>query len=420
MATTQRLKLRDAARLIDAEFSVEVTGPSSFEIVVESSGGPSGSRPPRNSEYPEGLTEILRRVTLIASTLDDCLVVSRVARYLQEADRRVPPSSPYSYPIALSPSEDFARLRLALTSPQGGIASKARTGGNSRKNIALRFTARQPNLTKEQIVEALGAESSDTPRRDRKDIAVGITTIAIDAARQEWREIGADAFHAKYQTSRAAKFIVADPDGTEYDAKAILYAARVMSGLDGHNSDFDGDRQTVMEPLAALGYVVEDISAKASELPTSGTSEDDRKRAIEQARAFVGQTDATVERRVRREQRLLRRALGLNKGSHACALCGRTYPDRLLVAAHIKKRSECTEAEKVDIPAVAIIACALGCDALFEHGYVVVNQQGKVEATSKSDSDPHLQEMVSRLDGKRVTGYHPDSEPYFAWHRKNS
>jgi hypothetical protein len=420
MSNGPRLKLRYGDRLIDAEFSFATTGPQTFEITLESSGGSTGGREARNSEYPLGLTELLRRCEQIASTLDDCLVVSRVARSLPENERRVLPSPPYTYPIALTASEDFERLRLALTSPQVHIASKATSGGNMRKNILLRFTSRLPNLTHDVIEFALDAAPTDVRRKDRKDIASGLTNADIDAARREWCEIGADAFHRKYGTTRAAKFVIADPDGTEYDAKAILFGARSNAGLDGKNADFDGDIRTVAEPLQALGYVVEDITVDNNEdqVAEAEASEEARQRAITQARDFAGATDSTAERKVRREQRLLRKALGLGKRSNTCALCGRTYPDRLLVAAHIKKRSDCSDQEKIDIPAVAMIACALGCDALFEHGYVVVNDEGVIEATRRSDSDEHLREIIQALDGRRITGFNMESAPYFEWHRK--
>lgn len=419
----QRLKLREGDRLIDAEFTVAITGPTAFEIILESSGGSTGGRRARNSEYALGLAELLRRVEPIASTLDDCLVVSRVAQSLPEAKRRVPPTPPFRYPISLNAVEDFEMLRLALTSPQGNIASKAARGGNERKSIALRFTSRIPNTTRDSIQISLNAEPTDNAKRDRKDISDGLTRTEIDAARKEWREIGSDDFHVKYGTSRAVKFVIADPDGTEYDAKAILFAARKIAGMDGNSSDFDGDRQTVQEPLQALGYVVDDITpSKDGNVPTAQRqmTEEERERAIQQAKAFAGKTDATVERTVRREQRLLRRALGLGNGSHACSLCGKTFPDRLLVAAHIKKRSDCTDQEKVDIPAVAMIACALGCDALFEHGYVSVTGDGLIQATAKSDGEEHLHEMVASLHGRSVTNFNRDSRPYYEWHRINS
>ena len=122
-------------------------------------------------------------------------------------------------------------------------------------------------------------------------------------------------------------------------------------------------------------------------------------------------------RAVRREQRTLRWALGLGVGSSQCAVCGRTLPDHLLVAAHIKKRSECTESERIDIPSVAFVACTLGCDTLYEHGYISVDVKGRVIAL-RPCPDRHLEEAVSGLVGRSVDGWSQSSARYFAWHRE--
>lgn len=98
--------------------------------------------------------------------------------------------------------------------------------------------------------------SSSESQRDRKDIAVGLTRADIEVALREWRESGEDAFHRKFGTRAAAKFLLLDSDGHPYDAKAILFGARRLRGFDGENRDFDGDRKTVAEPLAALGFEV--------------------------------------------------------------------------------------------------------------------------------------------------------------------
>jgi len=418
----QSLMLRDGDRLIDAAFSVAVTGPQAFEIVLESSGGSGGGKKAKNSEYRHGLMELLRRCAPIAQTLDDCQVVSKPAMALPESERRVSPTGGFAYPITLTSTTDFESLTNALTTPQTRIASSAQSGGNPRKRLMLEFTSQQSGLTETEVVYALDAAPAQVVEVRRKDIADGVEPEHVDAALAEWQNIGPDAFHAKYGTKKAHKFVIADANGREYDAKAILIGARFVAGLDGDSADFDGDRRTVLEPLEKLGYVVDDITREDSGRPTQGAASDaaDLEQRIQRAQEFVGATDASVERRVRREQRLLREALGLGLGSHPCSLCGRTYPDRLLIAAHIKKRSQCTDEERIDIPAIAMIACAFGCDALFEHGYVVVNEQGLIEATPWSESDRHLHEMVMALVGRSVTNLNPDSLPYFEWHKTNA
>jgi hypothetical protein len=273
-------------------------------------------------------------------------------------------------------------------------------------------------LAVEKAVAVLLSREADTPQRVRRmDISTGVTVDMVDQAQRQWRELGPEAFHAKFGTAPAAKYIIVDPAGMEYDAKAILMGARTLGGLPGTNGDFKGERRTVAEPLAELGYVVEDrFDVERLVEPVSERDEDVRARATEAAKEFVGQTDIEVFTRVRREQAFLRRALGLGGASHECALCGRTFPDELLVAAHIKKRSLCSHEERTDIPSVAMIACTLGCDALFEKGYLTVDESGAVRGASHSSLEQHLVEFLSSVEGRTVRGWQASSG-YFAWHR---
>ena len=93
----------------------------------------------------------------------------------------------------------------------------------------------------------------------RTDIATGLDREHVDGAIKEWRDIGPDAFHAKYETRRAYKFVIVESDGAKFDAKAILFGARRRNGLDGRNTDFRGDEKSVAEPLMALGYTIEEV-----------------------------------------------------------------------------------------------------------------------------------------------------------------
>jgi hypothetical protein len=76
--------------------------------------------------------------------------------------------------------------------------------------------------------------------------------------------------------------------------------------------------------------------------------------------------DSTASVKVRREQALLRSMLADGREQANCALCGHQYPLRFLVAAHIKKRSLCTDDERRDLRHVAMLACTFGCDALYD------------------------------------------------------
>jgi hypothetical protein len=60
------------------------------------------------------------------------------------------------------------------------------------------------------------------------------------------------------------------------------------------------------------------------------------------------------------------------------------FPVDLLVAAHIKRRSLCSETERRDLHNVAMLACKFGCDALFEEGYWLVSEC--FDTSSRTDS----------------------------------
>ncbi|MEV6769677.1 hypothetical protein AB0N05_13720 [Nocardia sp. NPDC051030] len=130
-----------------------------------------------------------------------------------------------------------------------------------------------------------------------------------------------------------------------------------------------------------------------------------------------GPTDGTREVSFRREQHALKRRL-LEHGRGQCALCGRTFPTQLLIAAHIKRRGQCTEEERKDLKNIGMLACTVGCDSLFEHGYIGVDQGGKLlisNAVKKSDDvSRHVDDY---LRGHSSPWWTSTREPYFAWHR---
>jgi hypothetical protein len=133
--------------------------------------------------------------------------------------------------------------------------------------------------------------------------------------------------------------------------------------------------------------------------------------------AYEGGTDKVITGILRREQGALRARLFGGKSEAQCAICGREIETDMLVAAHIKPRSVCSETERLDSN-VVMPACLVGCDALFEKGYVFVDGEGFVRK-SQGTKTPDLSAVIDRLDGTRSAFFNPESEKYFAWHREN-
>lgn len=144
-----------------------------------------------------------------------------------------------------------------------------------------------------------------------------------------------------------------------------------------------GDAASLLQLVQADIHSIEGLGAPGGDITWTGSS-----------------TSFVREALARREQSALRRHL-LEDRSHAiCALCGRELPAGLLVAAHIVPRSRLAEEERRELSRIAMLACVLGCDALFEHGYIAVDDSGLVHDLP----DPGLPDV--RAFTKRIAGHH--------------
>ncbi|MGB6120946.1 MAG: hypothetical protein WBG80_03475, partial [Bacteroidota bacterium] len=102
-----------------------------------------------------------------------------------------------------------------------------------------------------------------------------------------------------------------------------------------------------------------------------------------------------VRGKARTEQPKLRKFLLGGRENANCFLCGRNLSASLLVAAHIKPRRECSPEERRDLSDVALM-CRLGCDSLFELGFITV-RDGRLTRSSFAASDPTLSEYTAGL-----------------------
>ncbi|MGW2062570.1 hypothetical protein ACWCO9_18245 [Streptomyces sp. NPDC001937] len=155
----------------------------------------------------------------------------------------------------------------------------------------------------------------------------------------------------------------------------------------------------------------------ATELPAD-TTENEMSEAAPQTINHNGADSVLIQVFARREQAKLRKNMLGGASEKACALCGRTLPARFIRAAHIKRRSAASREERLQMANI-MPACLLGCDELFEHGYVYVTSGGTIRAIGRADSTADLAQAVKALDGLTVADYTPQRESYFAWHRDN-
>ena len=131
-------------------------------------------------------------------------------------------------------------------------------------------------------------------------------------------------------------------------------------------------------------------------------------------RALEGDMDRRTEVTRRCEQGLLRRLYFENRDECRCGFCGRDFPIEFLVAAHIKRRADCSDKEKRDVSSNIIPACRFGCDELFERGYIlgingVLTKSHVKPATGATDA------YISLIEGRQIGGWDRRGG-YFDWH----
>ncbi|MBM7813718.1 hypothetical protein [Saccharothrix algeriensis] len=191
--------------------------------------------------------------------------------------------------------------------------------------------------------------------------------------------------------------------------------AEVQAGLDRLFA-----RGRVAATTSELGYRSAFVAAVLGTLPRAVVSRNPAVVSLGYAPTGVdeqfGEMDRVAVAKYRVEQQALRHVLLGDEPEGRCALCGRVFPVELLVAAHVKRRSECSDDERRDLRNVAMPACWLGCDRLYELGYVTVGADGRVLTATATGA---LDEQLAKLAGAVSPAHRPASAAYFAWHREN-
>lgn len=128
----------------------------------------------------------------------------------------------------------------------------------------------------------------------------------------------------------------------------------------------------------------------------------------------LNETESEYQTKRRLEQGYLKSLLFGKNTIGKCACCKKEFPVSFLVTAHIKKRSFCTKLEKLD-PNIVMPMCKLGCDEIYEKGYIsVVNRQFiNMNKTPISDS---LNEYIKSIENNECEYFSNDTKKYFDWH----
>jgi len=131
--------------------------------------------------------------------------------------------------------------------------------------------------------------------------------------------------------------------------------------------------------------------------------------------AQLEKTETETTSKTRLEQSFLKKLLFKRKIVGTCACCKKELPIAYLWAAHIKKRSHCTVQERKDYN-IVIPLCKLGCDELFEKGYIAVNDAGLFHSLKKKPTSADLESYMLSINNQLCTYYNANTSGYFRWH----
>jgi hypothetical protein len=178
---------------------------------------------------------------------------------------------------------------------------------------------------------------------------------------------------------------------------------------------YGGTTQSCGAELAAQFEEIAERFETADQTMDEPVSEESYANAIERANGPTA-TDREVRHLARIEQRYWRERLVSGQQLYSCALCGKPFPEDLVVVAYIKRRSECDTRERLD-PENVMRACLLGCDALFEKRYVII-KDGRIRSQATDVFSASVRDAVARLNMKPIcdVNWTPRRASYFAAH----
>jgi hypothetical protein len=154
-------------------------------------------------------------------------------------------------------------------------------------------------------------------------------------------------------------------------------------------------------------------------VPSDGEGETAEEYKIRTQLERIGSLDKETVVRRRTEQHILKKYLFNNAGTGSCALCRQEFPITFLTTAHIKKRSECTDEEKRDMN-IVMPACNLGCDILYEKGYLLVRDGIVRENIGIKPVSTALRNYVSKQNEKECAVFNGDRAGYFKHHEEQN
>tara|TARA_B100000315_G_C14518423_1_gene560344 strand:+ start:496 stop:1401 length:906 start_codon:yes stop_codon:yes gene_type:complete len=162
--------------------------------------------------------------------------------------------------------------------------------------------------------------------------------------------------------------------------------------------------------------IMEEFSLQEWDTPSlisnSISEEENRNRILTALKELHNTDDLSPGAKGRKEQTLLREHLVGNSKETKCSLCHKVFPNNLMIAAHIKPRRDCSEEERKDLNVVMPV-CKIGCDDLYEKGYILVDESGQILKNQTMKFPSELDSFVNQYLGKKCTHHNENTKKYF-------
>ena len=120
--------------------------------------------------------------------------------------------------------------------------------------------------------------------------------------------------------------------------------------------------------------------------------------------------------KIRLEQDIFSEFFFSGRSNSKCAICARSYPNSIMVAGHIKKRSLSSDIERRNLKNVMPI-CKMGCDDLFERGYIYINKKGHIKRNNEKEITSDLKHYLVSIIDKKSWFFDKNNAIFFEQHR---
>ena len=182
------------------------------------------------------------------------------------------------------------------------------------------------------------------------------------------------------------------------------------------NSEVDSIQQYRVYDESTSEKIIDEFQLHDWQTPSHydpSLSSKDNKKRIQNLLDNLTSTDTTSSGgQSRKEQSLHREHHFGNKLTAKCSLCHRELPTTILHAGHIKPRRNCNEEERKDLN-VTMPVCKLGCDDLFEKGYIYVDASGSIIINDTREIPSELRNFLKIYDGKKCLHFNEETKDYF-------